>query len=108
MALSNRLYSEKRGFIRMVMDTPASLSHGEPRQTFSVHCRNLSSSGIMIEYHSPLPVGDRVEITIPSERPEFPDFKAEAEVIRSDITDDKQSEEDETLYQIALKIHKII
>ena len=105
MALSNRLYSEKRGFIRMVMDTPASLSLGEPRQTFAVNCRNLSSSGIMIEYNSPLPVGDQVEITIPSERPEFPDFKAEAEVIRADIMDAK---EDESLYQIALKIHRII
>lgn len=105
MALSNRLFSEKRGFIRMVMDTPASLSHGEPRQTFAVHCRNLSSSGIMIEHNSPLPVGDQVEITIPSERPEFPNFKAVAEVIRADIIDAK---EDATSYQIALKIHKII
>ncbi|RRJ84838.1 PilZ domain-containing protein [Aestuariirhabdus litorea] len=99
MAMSDRQYSEKRDFMRMQIDSTAQVirSSGE---SLSVRCSNLSSSGVLLESPQALPAGEQLIITIPSERPEFPDFCAEARVVRSsEVVDD--------LCRIALSIERI-
>ncbi|WP_027709820.1 PilZ domain-containing protein [Zooshikella ganghwensis] len=108
MNLSNQFYTEKRGFIRMRMETEAKLkalgcSEGNHTLTsMSVKCINLSSTGVLLESENSLTEGSLLEITIPSEREDFPDFIAEGTVIR--VT---QKPTDE-LYEVALKIDKIM
>ncbi|MBU2712460.1 PilZ domain-containing protein [Zooshikella harenae] len=108
MNLSNQFYTEKRGFIRMKMDTQAKLkdladNEGNHSQaSMAVKCINLSSTGVLIESTQPMVEGSSLEITIPSEREDFPDFIAEGTVIR--VTQKPANE----LYEVALRIEKII
>ncbi|MGI0116634.1 PilZ domain-containing protein [Zooshikella sp. RANM57] len=108
MNLSNQFYTEKRGFIRMRMNTQAKLkdlTDNEGNHTLTsvpVKCINLSSTGVLIESTQPIAESSSLEITIPSEREDFPDFIAEGTVIR--VTQKPASE----LYEVALRIEKII
>ncbi|WP_426417419.1 PilZ domain-containing protein [Aestuariirhabdus sp. LZHN29] len=97
--MSDRQYSEKRDFMRMQIDSEAQITRSSG-EVFSVRCNNLSSTGVLLDAPQALPAGEQLIITIPSERPEFPDFCAEARVVRSsELIEDRCS--------IALSIERI-
>ncbi|WP_264758427.1 PilZ domain-containing protein [Aestuariirhabdus haliotis] len=97
--MSDRRYSEKRDFMRMQIDSTAQITRSSG-ESMSVRCSNLSSSGVLLEASEAIPDGEQLIITIPSERPEFPDFCAEARVVRS-------HEQAEDRFSIALTIERI-
>lgn len=80
--LSSRDYSEKRNFIRMRVDASMSFTLESSSEKYNGRCRNLSGAGIMLETSKKLTVGNRINITLPSERSELPNLEALAEVIR--------------------------
>ncbi|WP_339485610.1 PilZ domain-containing protein [Pseudomonas sp. EL_65y_Pfl2_R95] len=80
MSQANHDYSEKREFIRMQVETPATLHHAG--QAIPALCRDLSASGMQLEAACDLQVGDQVKINIESEHPQLKGLVAEAEVVR--------------------------
>lgn len=90
MTQSNRYYSEKRGFIRMHVETPITLARDG--MTFSGICQDLSSTGMQVVAQTSLQPGDRVQVSIPSEHDELKGLEAETEVIRAEsLADGRQS-----------------
>lgn len=90
MSQSDRYYSEKRGFIRMHVDTPITLvSNG---LSFAGICQDLSSTGMQVVASTSLKAGDRVNVSIPSEHDELKGLDAETEVVRAEsLADGRQS-----------------
>ncbi|ARU88979.1 PilZ domain-containing protein [Pseudomonas sp. M30-35] len=89
MSQSNHEYSEKREYIRMQVETPATLHHAG--QAIPALCRDLSATGMQLEAACNLQVGDKVKISIESEHPQLKGLTAEAEVVRVNSGDgDKQ------------------
>ena len=65
MSYNARQYQEKRHFIRMQIDAPASLrlSSGEE---IDLTCLDLSSCGVQLQSEKPLPLGDSAELCLSS------------------------------------------
>ncbi len=80
--LSGRGYTEKRNFIRMRVDANVSFTTAESQEKHNGRCRNLSGTGMLLETNKKLRVGNKINITLPSERSELPNLEATAEVIR--------------------------
>ncbi|MGX5218872.1 PilZ domain-containing protein [Pseudomonas segetis] len=80
MSQSNHDYSEKREYIRMQVETPATLHHAG--QAIPALCRDLSATGMQLEAACKLQVGDKVKISIESDHPQLKGLTAEAEVVR--------------------------
>lgn len=81
MALE-RAHSEKRGFIRMRIDTPVQVTHGTER--FTARCKDLSGSGMLLATERPVAVGTELEVSIEQDAANRQPFRATATVIRSD------------------------
>ncbi|PVZ20414.1 PilZ domain-containing protein [Pseudomonas sp. URIL14HWK12:I12] len=75
-------FSEKRDFIRMAMDAEVTLSALGGKHTGI--CRDLSSNGMQVETRCHVPVGEMLEVLVPSRHPELADLNALCEVIRAD------------------------
>ena len=82
MTLSERSYEEKRGFIRMKVDTVVTFTKADGRERYEGRCRNLSGAGMLLETDKKLEVGDRLKISVPSEGPDFSPLDAMIEVVR--------------------------
>lgn len=78
----NREYQEKRNFIRMKVDTPATVTITSEGNQHSGTCRDLSGGGMLVELDAALPVGTTVEVSIASTHGHSPMLRAEAEVTR--------------------------
>ena len=86
--MSERSYEEKRGFIRMKVDTMVTFTKVDGKERYEGRCRNLSGAGMLLETEKKLEVGDRLKISIPSEGPDFAPLDAVIEVVRvTPITD---------------------
>lgn len=75
-------YDEKRNFIRMKIDIPASITvHSE---SIDIHgtCRDLSGGGMQVEVDKPLAENTEVDITIASGHGHNPMLKARTRVTR--------------------------
>ena len=59
-----RDFEEKRSFIRMKIDAPATIKQLHSEQVLNVICIDLSSSGVQFETDAPPPVGSRVEFQL--------------------------------------------
>lgn len=79
-----RDYSEKRNFIRMRLDASVSFKTETGKEAYIGRCRNLSGTGMLMETDKKLMLGNKVTITLPSERSELPNLEALAEVVRID------------------------
>lgn len=79
-----RIYDEKRNFIRMKVDTIVSFTRAESKERYEGRCRNLSGAGMLMETDKKLVVGDRLKVTVPSEGPSFTPLDATVEVVRVD------------------------
>ena len=79
----NRNYDEKRNFIRMTMNSNATLTQ-ESGVSITVKCRDLSATGMLVHSNESLTVGASVEINIPSPKEQFPTKVAKGKVLRCD------------------------
>lgn len=82
MNSSIREFQEKRNFIRMKIDTPASVDISDHSQSYAGICRDLSGGGMLVELDNPLPIGTEVEVTVSSAHGHAPMLQAEAIVAR--------------------------
>jgi len=96
-----REFSEKRDFIRMKIDTPASMTLLYKEESLNGTCLNLSGGGMLAEVEKALPIDAEVVITVASEHGHSPMLKARARVSRA------SSNEDETC-SIGLKILEML
>ncbi|TBU97236.1 PilZ domain-containing protein [Stutzerimonas kirkiae] len=82
----DRHYTEKRNFIRMNVDSRATLiAHG---QQFEAHCLDLSSTGLQLLARTELDSGDEVDVLIPSSHPGLKGLQVKARVVRTARHDD--------------------
>ncbi|MFC3151131.1 PilZ domain-containing protein [Litoribrevibacter euphylliae] len=77
-----RDYQEKRNFIRMQMDVPATITLKHGNQVIQARCLDLSGNGMLIM--SPEPIEDDAifHIVISSTRPNLPPLEAEVKSMR--------------------------
>ncbi len=61
---------ESRRFIRHPTDIPVRWNFGEVVPPSNDHLRNISEGGLAFESHQDIPVGARIEISIPVVRPQ--------------------------------------
>ncbi|WP_420591033.1 PilZ domain-containing protein [Bacterioplanoides sp.] len=60
-----RNFQEKRDYIRMQVDTPATLTLSDG-QSYQVTCIDLSSSGVQLKSQEPIPVNSAGELKVES------------------------------------------
>lgn len=90
MSSIDRIYSEKRDYIRMQMEAAVTLHHDD--QEISARCLDLSSTGMQVEATSALIMGQQVKVHIASDHDKIADLIALTEVVRVvDLGDGKQS-----------------
>lgn len=90
MSSIDRIYSEKRDYIRMQMEAAVTLHHDD--QEISARCLDLSSTGMQVEATSALTMGQQVKVHIASDHDKIADLIALTEVVRVvDLGDGKQS-----------------
>lgn len=87
MNMASREYQEKRDFMRMRVDSPATLSL-EDGSVIEVNCADLSSSGLKIHSTTPLPIDTKAELTMASGSGITNDLKARIVIQRIDCLGD--------------------
>lgn len=80
--MTARDYTEKRNFMRMRLDASISFKTDKSKETYLGRCRDLSGTGMLMVTDKKLTLGNKVTITLPSERSELPNLEALAEVVR--------------------------
>jgi c-di-GMP-binding flagellar brake protein YcgR len=80
--LEQRVYDEKRNFIRMKINTLVQV-RSEGRH-FEARCKDLSGSGMLILADEALPLGSTVEVCIEPETDKHQEFRASGEIVRVD------------------------
>lgn len=82
MNLANRDYDEKRNFIRMIVDAPASIVLTEDQSELTGICRDLSGGGMQIELSKALPAGTEAIVSIASPAGDGHMMKARIQIAR--------------------------
>lgn len=82
MSFHDQNYNEKRDFIRMKVQTNATLTLVDSAEQFSVACHDLSSQGVQLVLSRALPEGARIQLAIPSPTEHLPGLQASGEVMR--------------------------
>lgn len=77
-----RTYQEKRGFIRMKIETPAHVDVINSGETFSGICKDLSGGGMLLEIDTALPIGSQLQVRITSAHGHAPILNANTRVAR--------------------------
>ena len=83
MNLSRHDYEEKRRYIRMRIEASVDVSTPDGRHVTGL-CRNLSSSGMLLETRESVPMGASVEVKITPAHPKQSMFHASGIVTRLD------------------------
>ncbi|WP_434772022.1 PilZ domain-containing protein [Pseudomonas entomophila] len=79
MSTVSQGHEEKRDFIRMRIDSEASLLHAG--EVVSAVCIDLSASGLQVQAPRRFAVGDQVDVSIESEHASLSGLQARAEVV---------------------------
>ncbi|SDU10889.1 PilZ domain-containing protein [Halopseudomonas salegens] len=82
MSFHDQKYSEKRDFIRMTVETPATLAATDFPEGLAVQCQDLSSQGVQVAAPREVPAGTQVVLSIPSPTPNLPGLEGKGEVVR--------------------------
>lgn len=82
MLLEQRVYDEKRNFIRMKINTLVQVRSDD--KEFVARCKDLSGSGMLILAEQALALGSTVEVCIEPETEKHQPFRASGEVVRVD------------------------
>ncbi|MDH5693996.1 MAG: PilZ domain-containing protein [Gammaproteobacteria bacterium] len=78
----SRNYSEKRDYLRMVMNCPVTYNEQGSDKKFVGTCINLSAKGVFITSHVHFSVGTKLEIHVKPNLAKSPTFDAVVEVVR--------------------------
>lgn len=84
MNSTNRNFHEKRNYIRMKVETPASVVVSTEESTLEGICKDLSGGGMLLELSTTLPVGTEALVEIASGHGHAPMLKAKTRVTRID------------------------
>ena len=88
--MTDQSYEEKRGFVRMRIDTLVSYTiKGKTNQARQGTSQNLSATGLYMTTEDALDMGDEVELIINPSNQLLPPFVAEGKVVRC-IADKKE------------------
>ncbi|HSB96599.1 MAG TPA: PilZ domain-containing protein, partial [Spongiibacteraceae bacterium] len=82
MLQEQRVYDEKRNFIRMKINTLVQVRSDD--KEFMARCKDLSGSGMLILAEQALTLGSTVEVCIEPETEKQQRFRASGEVVRVD------------------------
>jgi hypothetical protein len=77
-----RVYQEKRNFIRMQMDAPATITLTHNDTIIQAKCLDLSGNGMLIMSPEPVEENSIFNIVISSTQPNLPPLEAEVKVMR--------------------------
>ena len=92
----------KRGFIRMRIDTVVTFTIEGETERYEGKCKNISGAGMLMVTEKKLNAGSKLNVIIPSENKESNTLRVVAEVIRvSNIREDMT-------YELGLEIKQII
>ena len=80
MSSLDRSFSEKRNFIRMKINTPATIVHAGSR--YAVICQDLSADGMSVDTDQEFKPGDELEVAIEQQGQNHQSFRALAQVAR--------------------------
>jgi hypothetical protein len=98
----DEVYDEKRGFVRMPVDTIVTFTiKGKGDEKYHGTSQNLSASGLYMTTADPVELGDEIELIMNSSDQRYPPFVAEGEVIRCTI-----DELDKHLYHVSVSLTK--
>jgi len=86
MSQTDRDYEEKRDFIRMTMNSTATLSI-QGGTSFAVTCHDLSARGMALIAGQAIEIGSAVHIDIESPNDQFRSMTADGTVIRCEALD---------------------
>jgi c-di-GMP-binding flagellar brake protein YcgR len=88
--VTNQDYEEKRGFVRMRIDTLVTYTiKGKSGQTYHGTSQDLSATGLYMTTENAVEVGDEIELVMNSSNQLLPPFVAEGKVVRC-IADKKE------------------
>ncbi len=77
-----RDYQEKRNFIRMQMDVPATITLQQTGQVIQARCLDLSGNGMLLSSPEAIAEESIFHIVISSTRPNLPPLEAEVRCTR--------------------------
>ena len=84
-----RDYQEKRNYIRMQMDVPASITVTHKGNVIQARCQDLSGNGMLIMSPEPFEDGTEFTIVIASTQPTLPPLEATVKTMRCIQRDDQ-------------------
>lgn len=79
--MTDRDYSEKRSYMRMHMDAPATVKLADGSQHHCT-CRDLSAVGMLLEMDRALALGDEISVHVPAFSNQFSPLDARTTVTR--------------------------
>ena len=82
MSFHDQQYSEKRDFMRMTVETAATLTFGADNHSCDVICRDLSNQGAQVTAGEAVAAGTLITLSIPSPTPGMQGLQAKGEVVR--------------------------
>ncbi|WP_317931571.1 PilZ domain-containing protein [Halioxenophilus sp. WMMB6] len=88
MTEPSNAHAEKRGFIRMQVNTPAEIIISADGQQARGTCLNLSGNGMLLEVEQPHAIGSILVVFVSSDHGHSPSIEAECTVMRSEPVDD--------------------
>lgn len=95
-------YDDKRSFYRMMLNTEVSVTivDDETNAKLIATCRDLSATGVALEFRHPIDVGTRVHVSVDSANNKVSSLDLQGKVIRV-------TEEDSECFLIAVAIDEI-
>lgn len=90
MSFHDQNYNEKRDFIRMRVQTAATLTLTASGEQLPVLCQDLSSQGVQLLMDKPLAEGTGIRLSIPSPTEQLPGLEASGRVMRCVSADEGQ------------------
>lgn len=82
MSFHDQNYNEKRDFIRMKVQTGATLTLVDSGEQLAVVCHDLSSQGVQLVLDRALPEATRIQLAIPSPTEHLQGLQASGQVMR--------------------------
>ncbi len=82
MTLLDRHYTEKRDYMRMPVNTPATIMLTDTDNQIDCTCRNLSAAGMLLEVNQEFKPGSSFQVLISTDREGYEPFNAIVKVSR--------------------------
>lgn len=75
---------DKRNFYRMLVNSEVTVTivDEEVNSSFSATCRDLSATGVAVEFENPVELDTKVKVHIDSSNPSIPSLHVDGKVVR--------------------------